>query len=198
MTAPIAIIMGSQSDWETMRHAAETLAALGVACDKRIVSAHRTPDRLFAFAKGAKAEGFQDHHRRGRRCRASAGHGGGADGTSGVRRSRRIQGAVRRRFAVLDRADARRHPGRDAGDRQGRRHQRRAARGQRAGAERSGAGDAACRVAQDSKPMLSPSARRERRDSFRSGEAEAGRHHRNSRRRTIGPDAGAWQRRGSA
>lgn len=59
MTAPIAIIMGSQSDWETMRHAADTLAALGVAADTRIVSAHRTPDRLFAFAKGAKAAGFK-------------------------------------------------------------------------------------------------------------------------------------------
>src|SRR5262247_1548882 len=59
MTAPVAIIMGSQSDWETMRHTAETLAALGVACDKRIVSAHRTPDRLFAFAKGAKAAGYK-------------------------------------------------------------------------------------------------------------------------------------------
>jgi 5-(carboxyamino)imidazole ribonucleotide mutase len=59
MTAAVAIIMGSQSDWETMRHAAETLAALGVTCEKRIVSAHRTPDRLFTFAKGAKAEGFK-------------------------------------------------------------------------------------------------------------------------------------------
>jgi len=59
MTAPIAIIMGSQSDWETMRHAAETLAGLGVECEKRIVSAHRTPDRLFAFARGAKAAGFK-------------------------------------------------------------------------------------------------------------------------------------------
>jgi 5-(carboxyamino)imidazole ribonucleotide mutase len=59
MPAPVAIIMGSQSDWDTMRHTAETLAALGVACDKRIVSAHRTPERLFAFAKGAKAAGFQ-------------------------------------------------------------------------------------------------------------------------------------------
>jgi len=56
---PVAIIMGSQSDWATMRHAAETLDALGVAYDARIVSAHRTPDRLYAFAKGAKAEGFQ-------------------------------------------------------------------------------------------------------------------------------------------
>ncbi|SFG55049.1 5-(carboxyamino)imidazole ribonucleotide mutase [Methylobacterium gossipiicola] len=56
---PVAIIMGSQSDWATMRHAAETLDALGIAHDDRIVSAHRTPDRLVAFAKGAKAEGFQ-------------------------------------------------------------------------------------------------------------------------------------------
>jgi 5-(carboxyamino)imidazole ribonucleotide mutase len=59
MPAPVAIIMGSQSDWDTMRHTAETLAALGVECDKRIISAHRTPDRLFAFAKGAKAAGFK-------------------------------------------------------------------------------------------------------------------------------------------
>src|SRR5262244_985153 len=51
--------MGSQSDWETMRHAAETLEALAVACEARIVSAHRTPERLFAFAKGAKSEGFK-------------------------------------------------------------------------------------------------------------------------------------------
>jgi 5-(carboxyamino)imidazole ribonucleotide mutase len=57
--APVAIIMGSQSDWATMKNAAETLDALGVACDARIVSAHRTPDRLVAFAKGAKAEGFK-------------------------------------------------------------------------------------------------------------------------------------------
>jgi len=59
MTAPIAIIMGSQSDWDTMRHAADTLAELGIACDTRIVSAHRTPDRLYAFAKGARADGFK-------------------------------------------------------------------------------------------------------------------------------------------
>jgi 5-(carboxyamino)imidazole ribonucleotide mutase len=59
MTAPIAIIMGSQSDWETMCHAADTLTALGLACEKRIVSAHRTPERLFAFAKGAKTAGFK-------------------------------------------------------------------------------------------------------------------------------------------
>jgi 5-(carboxyamino)imidazole ribonucleotide mutase len=56
---PVAIIMGSQSDWATMRHAAETLDALDIGHDCRVVSAHRTPDRLVAFAKGAKANGFK-------------------------------------------------------------------------------------------------------------------------------------------
>src|SRR6202044_1303146 len=51
--------MGSQSDWQTMKHAAETLDALDVAYATRIVSAHRTPERLYAFAKGAKAQGFK-------------------------------------------------------------------------------------------------------------------------------------------
>ena len=55
----VAIIMGSQSDWATMRRAAETLDELDVGYEARIVSAHRTPDRLFAFAKGAKAAGFK-------------------------------------------------------------------------------------------------------------------------------------------
>jgi 5-(carboxyamino)imidazole ribonucleotide mutase len=55
----VAIIMGSQSDWATMRHAAELLEVLGIAFEARIVSAHRTPDRLYDFAKGAKAAGFR-------------------------------------------------------------------------------------------------------------------------------------------
>jgi hypothetical protein len=62
MTAPskpVAIIMGSQSDWATMRRAAETLDELGLGWDARIVSAHRTPDRAVAFAKGARAAGFK-------------------------------------------------------------------------------------------------------------------------------------------
>ncbi|MGE0256163.1 MAG: 5-(carboxyamino)imidazole ribonucleotide mutase [Alphaproteobacteria bacterium] len=59
MPAPrVGIIMGSQSDWETMRHAADTLAALGIAHERRIVSAHRTPDRLAAYAKGARGRGL--------------------------------------------------------------------------------------------------------------------------------------------
>lgn len=55
----VAIIMGSQSDWTTMRHAAELLEVLGISHEARIVSAHRTPDRLYEFAKGAKAAGFR-------------------------------------------------------------------------------------------------------------------------------------------
>lgn len=58
-TTPVAIIMGSQSDWATMKHAAETLDALGVKYDARIVSAHRTPKRLYEFANGARAAGFK-------------------------------------------------------------------------------------------------------------------------------------------
>ncbi|MER2606981.1 MAG: 5-(carboxyamino)imidazole ribonucleotide mutase [Siculibacillus sp.] len=58
-TPPVAVIMGSQSDWETMRHAAETLDALGIAHDDRIVSAHRTPERLYDFARAARGEGFK-------------------------------------------------------------------------------------------------------------------------------------------
>ena len=52
---PVAIVMGSQSDWETMKEARDVLAELGVETDTRIVSAHRTPDRLYQFARTAKA-----------------------------------------------------------------------------------------------------------------------------------------------
>src|SRR6266571_2590457 len=55
----VAIVMGSQSDWATLRHAAETFDALGIAYEARIASAHRTPERLIAFAKGAKDAGFK-------------------------------------------------------------------------------------------------------------------------------------------
>ena len=58
MGGRVAIVMGSQSDWPTMRAAAAVLNELGVAHEARIVSAHRTPDRLYAFAKGAADQGF--------------------------------------------------------------------------------------------------------------------------------------------
>ncbi|MEM8811258.1 MAG: 5-(carboxyamino)imidazole ribonucleotide mutase [Pseudomonadota bacterium] len=56
---PVAIIMGSRSDWPTMEHAATTLESLGVGHVSRIVSAHRTPERLYTFARSAKTEGFK-------------------------------------------------------------------------------------------------------------------------------------------
>lgn len=59
MSAPVAIIMGSRSDWPTMKGAADNLTALGVAWEAKVVSAHRTPERMYAFAKGAKAAGVK-------------------------------------------------------------------------------------------------------------------------------------------
>ncbi|ADL00643.1 5-(carboxyamino)imidazole ribonucleotide mutase [Brevundimonas subvibrioides] len=58
-TAPVAIIMGSRSDWPTMKHAADALDRLGVAWDARVISAHRTPARLFDFATTARATGYK-------------------------------------------------------------------------------------------------------------------------------------------
>ena len=55
----VGVIMGSQSDWETMRHAVETLERLEVPCESRIVSAHRTPDLLFEYAAAAEGRGLQ-------------------------------------------------------------------------------------------------------------------------------------------
>ncbi|MBW8728031.1 MAG: 5-(carboxyamino)imidazole ribonucleotide mutase [Inquilinus limosus] len=56
---PVAIIMGSQSDWETMHHAAETLSLLGIGHEARIMSAHRTPDRMADFAREARGRGVK-------------------------------------------------------------------------------------------------------------------------------------------
>lgn len=58
-SAPVAVIMGSQSDWATMRHAVETLDELGIAHEARIVSAHRTPERLYEFSRSARERGFK-------------------------------------------------------------------------------------------------------------------------------------------
>ena len=59
MKAVVGIVMGSRSDWDTMRAAAETLESLGVPHEVRVVSAHRTPDLLFEYAAGAEARGLQ-------------------------------------------------------------------------------------------------------------------------------------------
>lgn len=59
MTALVGIIMGSQSDWATMQHAADTLTALGVPFEAEVVSAHRTPDKLFSYAEAARGRGIE-------------------------------------------------------------------------------------------------------------------------------------------
>ena len=59
MNALVGVIMGSRSDWETMRHACDTLEALGVPFEQEVVSAHRTPDKLFEYAGSAEARGLQ-------------------------------------------------------------------------------------------------------------------------------------------
>ncbi len=58
-TPPVAVVMGSQSDWETMREAVDILQALEVDADAKILSAHRTPERMMEFAKSAKSNGFK-------------------------------------------------------------------------------------------------------------------------------------------
>jgi len=58
-SAPVAIIMGSRSDWPILRHAAEMLDSLGVAYEAKVVSAHRTPDRMVSFARGAQSAGLK-------------------------------------------------------------------------------------------------------------------------------------------
>ncbi len=57
--ARVGVIMGSRSDWETMRHAVDVLTELGVPCETQVVSAHRTPDRMYDYAKSAKRRGLQ-------------------------------------------------------------------------------------------------------------------------------------------
>ncbi|RTZ73633.1 MAG: 5-(carboxyamino)imidazole ribonucleotide mutase [Gammaproteobacteria bacterium] len=59
MNPIVGVIMGSSSDWETMRHAAETLAELGIPFEKEVVSAHRTPDKLYRYASEARERGLE-------------------------------------------------------------------------------------------------------------------------------------------
>lgn len=59
MTAKVAVVMGSQSDWDTMQHTTQMLKQLGIPFHTQIISAHRTPDLLFEFAQGAKSHGFE-------------------------------------------------------------------------------------------------------------------------------------------
>ena len=89
----VGIIMGSQSDWPTMKHAADILTELGVAYETKIVSAHRTPERLYTYAKSAKGSRVESHHRRRRRRGAPSRHDGFDDDAAGPRRAGREQSA---------------------------------------------------------------------------------------------------------
>ena len=130
----VGVVMGSDSDWETMQHAARRLEELGVPFECRVVSAHRTPDLLFRYAEEAAGRGL--------RC-IIAGAGGAAHlpGMLAAKTALPVLGVPvpsqappGPRLAALDRPDARRRPGRHLRHRRGRRAERGALRGGRAGA----------------------------------------------------------------
>ena len=123
--APVAIIMGSRSDWPTLKGAAEALDELGVAYESKVVSAHRTPERLFAFAQGRGRSRVQGDHRRRWRRGAPAGHGRLADHPAGAGRAGARQDAGRPRRPAFHRPDAGRRAGGNPGRRRGRGAQRR-------------------------------------------------------------------------
>jgi hypothetical protein len=108
----VGIIMGSQSDWPVMKEAARLLGELGVAYESRIVSAHRTPDRLVSYAKDAKGRGLKVIIAGRRRGRAPARHDRRHDPAAGAGRAGPIENPVRPRQPAVDRADAARRSGR--------------------------------------------------------------------------------------
>ena len=126
----VGVIMGSRSDWETMRHAAETLTRSACRYEARVVSAHRTPDLLFEYADGARARGLRGDHRRRRRRGPPARHAGGEDARcrcSACRCSPRRCSGIDSLLSIVQMPAG--DPGRHARHRQCRRDQRRAARG---------------------------------------------------------------------
>ena len=107
MTAKIGIIMGSRSDWDTMKHASETLDTLNVEHEIRIVSAHRTPDLLFDYAASAVDRRPAGDHRGCRRRCAFAGHGSGKNAHTGVGRAGAVEGPQRHGLATFHRRKCR-------------------------------------------------------------------------------------------
>lgn len=108
--------MGSTSDWDVMSDAAATLAQFGVEFEKRVVSAHRTPDLLVEYAKTGQVARTGGNHRRSRRRCAPARHGGQYDRAPGDRCAGQISSLERAGFPAFDRADARRRAGCDRSD----------------------------------------------------------------------------------
>ena len=122
----VGVVMGSESDWEIMRHAVAQLDAFGIPNEPRVVSAHRMPDDMFEYAEDAAPRGL----------RVIIAGAGGAAHLPGMLAAKTtvpvlgvpgpVQIPARRRFAAVDRADAQGHSGRDVRDRRSRRRQRRA------------------------------------------------------------------------
>ena len=111
MTEPlVGIVMGSDSDWEVMQHAARRLTEFGVAHESRVVSAHRTPDQLYRYAEDAASAGTALHHRRRRRGGPPSRHARGQDDAARARRADPHQAPPGTRLTALDRPDAGRNP----------------------------------------------------------------------------------------
>ena len=123
----VGVVGGSRSDFPVLEDAVTVLDELGVPSELRVVSAHRTPDHLFRYARDGRGAGHPGDHRRRRRGRPPAGHARREDDAAGHRRADPDPAARRARLAAVDRPDAARHPGRDRCHRQ--RHERGAARG---------------------------------------------------------------------
>lgn len=121
----VAVIMGSASDWETMKHACEMLDQFEVPYMKQVISAHRTPELMGEFAHSARANGLKVIIAGAGGAAHLPGHGRGPDHPAGHRRAGAFPCAVRLGFAAVHRADARRHPGRHHRSRQLRCHKRR-------------------------------------------------------------------------
>ncbi len=142
----VGLIMGSRSDWETMRHTAETLDALAGAVREagRLGAPHPRP--ALRVRRGGGEPRPAGDRGRCRRGGPSPGHDRGQDHAAGARRAGRVEGAAGDGLAALDRADARRHPGGDAGHRPGRRGERGAARRRDRGPDGCGRGRAPARL----------------------------------------------------
>jgi 5-(carboxyamino)imidazole ribonucleotide mutase len=118
MSVQVSVIMGSKSDWETMQHACVVLEELGISYEKKVISAHRTPDLMFQYAEAAAARGL-------RVIIAGAGGAAHLPGMVAAKtilpvigvpvQSKALNGLG---FAALHRADARRYTGGDSSDRQ--------------------------------------------------------------------------------
>src|SRR5471032_2853716 len=99
-TPLVGVIMGSSSDWDVMQHAVTILKQFGVPFEAQVISAHRMPDEMVAYAKSARARGLR-HHRRCRRRGPPAGHGGRDDHRAGSGRAGAVEVSARRGFAAV-------------------------------------------------------------------------------------------------